>query len=461
MLRTHNCGEPNKELLDKEVVLCGWVDSRRDHGKIIFIDIRDRYGFTQIVFVKSVSPDSYQKAQNLRNEDVIKIKGKVGTRPKGTINPNIPTGEVEVCVEDLEVLSNAEELPFSVQDRIDVSEEIRLTYRFLDLRRRNMLENMEIRGKVIKNIRDYFNKEDFLEVETPFLTKSTPEGARDFLVPSRIVSSAFYALPQSPQLFKQILMVSGIDRYYQIARCFRDEDLRRDRQPEFTQLDLEMSFAEEEDIYSLIESMLYKTFREVLGIELKIPFKRMDYSQAQEKYDTDKPNIEGDGAFRFVWVTQFPLFHYNQEEKRWDSEHHPFTAPLEEDSEELDKDPSKVRSRSYDLVLNGEEIGSGSVRIHSASLQNKIFQLLNIKEEQAQEKFGFLLKALKYGAPPHAGFALGLDRFLSILRGTQSLRDVIAFPKTQRGVCPLSGAPSEVSPEQLEELNIKTVEKED
>jgi aspartyl-tRNA synthetase len=461
MLRTHNCGELNEDLIAKEVVLCGWVDSRRDHGKIIFIDIRDRYGLTQIVFVKSVCSESYQKAQQLKNEDVVKIKGRVGTRPKGTINPNISTGRVEVCVESLDVLNQSEELPFPLEDRIEVSEEIRLTYRFLDLRRKRMAENIKTRAEVVRAMRSFFDKEDFLEVETPFLTKSTPEGARDFLVPSRIISPAFYALPQSPQLFKQILMVSGLDRYYQIVRCFRDEDLRRDRQPEFTQLDLEMSFIQEEDIYSLIENMLFVVFKSVLGLELEIPFKRLTYCQAQEKYNTDKPDIKGDNKFRFVWVTHFPLFHYNQEENRWDSEHHPFTAPLEEDLDKLEEDPSKVRSRSYDLVLNGEEIGSGSIRIHSASLQSKIFNLLNLDENQAKEKFGFLLEALGYGAPPHGGFALGLDRFLSIIRGTQSLRDVIAFPKTQRGYCPLSRAPSEVSQAQLKELNIKTVEKED
>lgn len=461
MLRTHTCGELDKNYLEKEVVLCGWVDSRRDHGKIIFIDLRDRYGVTQIVFVKSVSKEAYNQANILRNEAVVKIKGKVGLRPKGTVNSKIQTGHIEVCVEDIFILNNSEEIPFSIEDNLEVSEEIRLSHRFLDLRRRKMLKNIDIRHKIIHRMRNYFDQEGFLEIETPLLTKSTPEGARDFLVPSRINPSSFYALPQSPQLFKQILMVSGVDKYFQIARCFRDEDLRKDRQPEFTQLDLEISFCEEEDIYSIMEKLFYNIFREVLGVDIKIPFPRISYSQAQEKYDSDKPDLGGEDKYRFGWVTDFPLFYYNEEEKRWDSEHHPFTAPSLDDLEHLDKDPSKVRSRSYDLVLNGQEIGSGSVRIHSFDLQNKIFSLLGMKEEEIEKRFGFFVKALKYGAPPHGGFALGLDRFLSIITESISLREVMAFPKTQRGFCPLTGAPSEVDEKQLRELGIDTIEEEE
>ncbi|HEC69692.1 MAG TPA: aspartate--tRNA ligase [Candidatus Omnitrophica bacterium] len=457
MLRTHTCGELTKKDLDKEVILCGWVSSRRDHGKIIFIDLRDRYGLTQVVFIRSCSPNSYERAEKLRNEDVIKVKGKVSVRPEGTENPKISTGEIEVLAEELEILNSSEELPFLIEDNIEASEEIRLLFRFLDLRRKPLLKNLELRHKVIQSMRTYLNNLNFLEVETPFLTKSTPEGARDFLVPSRLNPSCFYALPQSPQLFKQVLMVSGLDRYYQIVRCFRDEDLRKDRQPEFTQLDLEMSFVEEEDIYEIIEGLCFYLFKEVLGIELKIPFPRLTYKEAYQRYSSDKPDLSTDEPFRFVWVTGFPLFKYNQEEARWDSEHHPFTAPFSEDLALLDKDPSQVRARSYDLVLNGQEIGSGSIRIHNPSLQKKIFAILNISEQAMEEKFGFLIKALNYGAPPHGGFALGLDRFLAIITDSASIREVIAFPKTQKGVCPLTGAPAKVSLRQLRELNIKVI----
>lgn len=458
MLRTHTCGQLNKEDLGKEVILAGWVDSRRDHGKIVFIDIRDRYGFTQLVFVPSVSAEACGKAEKLKNEDVIKVSGVVSQRPKGTENPKLPTGQIEVTVKSLDILNTCLDIPFLIEDNVAASEEVRLAHRFLDLRRRPLLNNLQVRHNVIQGVRKFLNQQHFLEIETPFLTKSTPEGARDFLVPCRLSPTHFYALPQSPQLFKQILMISGIDRYYQIARCFRDEDLRRDRQPEFTQVDLEMAFIEEEDIYRLLEDMLYRVFEEVLNIKITVPFPRISYKQASDEFSTDKPDINSSDPFRFIWVVEFPLFAYNEEEKRWDSEHHPFTAPYEEDLVYLDNDPGKVRARSYDLVLNGQEIGSGSVRICSSRLQKKIFNFLNISEEEAMNKFGFLIKALNFGAPPHGGFALGLDRFLSIITGSSSIRDVIAFPKTQKGVCPLTGAPSKVSPCQLDELNIKIVE---
>lgn len=454
MLRTHTCGDLTKKDLDKEVILCGWVSSRRDHGKIIFVDLRDRYGVTQIVFIKSEASLAYQEAQKLRNEDVIRVKGKVSLRPKGTENFKIPTGEIEILVKELKVLNTCQDLPFLIEDRIEASEEIRLSYRFLDLRRKPLIENLRLRHKVVQAMRNYLNNLDFLEIETPFLTKSTPEGARDFLVPSRLSPSCFYALPQSPQLFKQIFMVAGIDRYYQIVRCFRDEDLRKDRQPEFTQLDLEMSFIEEEDIFNLIEGLFSYLFKEVLGIELRLPFPRITYREAQEKFATDKPDLGGESPFRFLWVKDFPLFKYNQEESRWESEHHPFTAPWDEDLKFLDMEPSKVRARAYDLVLNGQEIGSGSIRIHSPQLQKKIFKILNISETEAEDKFGFLIRALTYGAPPHGGFALGLDRFLAIITNSDSIREVIAFPKTQKGVCLLTGAPTRVSFKQLKELNL-------
>ncbi|MFC1514441.1 aspartate--tRNA ligase [Candidatus Omnitrophota bacterium] len=457
MLRTHTCGQLNKDELDKEVTLCGWVGARRDHGKIIFIDIRDRYGLTQLVFIKSVAKEAYAEAEKLKNEDVIRIEGKVGTRPKGMINPKLSTGEVEVAVTGLFLLNRSEDVPFLVEDEVDASEEVRLAHRFLDLRRRPFTENLVIRHKATSAMREFLNAKGFLDIETPFLTKSTPEGARDFLVPSRLNPSCFYALPQSPQLFKQILMVSGMDRYYQIVRCFRDEDLRRDRQPEFTQVDLEMSFVEQSDIYELIEGLMARVFKDVLGLELATPFPRMIHAEALQKYKSDKPDRGGDEKFRFLWVVDFPLFKYNDEEQRWDSEHHPFTAPREEDLSCLESDPAKVRSRSYDLVLNGQEIGSGSIRIHDLTLQKKIFSLLNISEEDAEQKFGFLLKALKFGAPPHGGFALGLDRLIATMTGCQSIRDVIAFPKTQKGSCPLTEAPSPVSDRQLKELNIATL----
>ena len=397
MLRTHTCGQLNKEDVNKEVVLCGWVSSRRDHGKLIFIDIRDRYGITQVIFLPK-PVDTYEKAKRLRNEDVIEVKGIVNDRPKKTENPDISTGFVEVCAQTLDILSEASDLPFNVEDDVNVGEENRLIHRYLDLRRPVVSKRIVLRHKLNQEFRRFLNGKDFLEIETPFLTKSTPEGARDYLVPSRLNPGKFYALPQSPQLFKQILMVSGMDRYYQIVRCFRDEDLRRDRQPEFSQLDIELSFVEEEDILSLVEDMIAKVFSNVLGVNIKTPFLRIPHNEAMEKYGTDKPDLResaSTGEYCFLWVVDFPLFEYNDETQRWQSCHHPFTAPNQEDIHLLDNDLSKVRSRSYDLVLNGEEIGSGSIRIHSSVLQKKIFQILGISAQEAEEKFGFLLDALK------------------------------------------------------------------
>ena len=461
MLRTYTCGQLKKEDIGKEVVLCGWVDTRRDHGKIFFIDLRDRYGITQVLFLPKPHAEAYEAGKQLRNECVVKIKGTVNERPKNTINPNIPTGYVEVHAQQIEILSTSEELPFPIEDRVEVGEEARLTYRYLDMRRSLIKDKLILRHKFNQAFRAFLNKEDFLEVETPFLTKSTPEGARDYLVPSRLNPNKFYALPQSPQIFKQILMVGGMDKYYQIVRCFRDEDLRKDRQPEFTQLDLEMSFVDEEDILGLMEKLFAYVFKEVLGKELKTPFPRISHKEAMEKYKSDKPDI-GEGEFRFLWVVDFPLFEYNDDEKCWQSCHHPFTGVNPQDISMLDgKDLSKIRSRSYDLVLNGEEIGSGSVRIHQQDLQKKIFSILGISEEEAQTKFGFLLKAFQYGAPPHAGVAFGLDRLYAIISGSESIREVIAFPKTQKGASPLTHAPSKVSDDQLKELNLKLVEVEE
>ncbi|NLE90959.1 MAG: aspartate--tRNA ligase [Elusimicrobia bacterium] len=456
MYRTHTCGELRAADEGKEAVLCGWVARRRDHGKLIFIDIRDRYGLTQVVFIPKEAPEAYALAQELRSEYVIKLTGKVNRRPQNTVNPKLATGEVEVLGEKLEILNASLTPPFEIEDGGEINEEMRLQYRYLDLRRPAAFGNFAMRHKLYTIIRGYLNAADFLECETPILTKSTPEGARDYLVPSRVNRGMFYALPQSPQLFKQILMVSGIERYYQIAKCFRDEDLRADRQPEFTQLDIEMSFVREEDIFALTEGLMQKIVKELKGTQIKTPFPRLTYAQAQEKYGSDKPDLrpETGEPFAFVWVVDFPLFKFNREENRWESEHHPFTSPHPEDIGLLETAPDKARSRSYDLVLNGAELGSGSIRIHRPELQEKIFKIIGLNDEEAQKRFGFLLNAFKYGAPPHGGAAFGIDRLLSILAGESSIREVIAFPKNSAACCPLTGAPSDVEEKQLKELNL-------
>ena len=457
MLRTHTCGELNINDTGKEVTLCGWVATRRDHGKLVFIDIRDRYGITQVVFVPQECPaDIYEKAGQLRNEFVIKVKGKVNQRPDGTVNPKLPTGGIEILALGLEILNPSLTPPFEIVENLEVAEEVRLKYRYLDLRRKKIFNNFILRHNLYKTIRRFLDQQGFIEAETPILTKSTPEGARDYLVPSRMNPGRFYALPQSPQLFKQILMVAGIEKYYQIAKCFRDEDLRADRQPEFTQLDLEMSFLNEEDVFSLTENLFQLIFKEIKGIEIKIPFVRMKFSEAKDKYGTDKPDLrkEQSGEFAFVWVVDFPSFKYNEEEKRWESEHHPFTAPHPEDLDKLETAPNKVRARSYDLVLNGIEIASGSIRIHDSQLQERIFKIIGINKEEAGKRFGFLLEAFQFGAPPHGGIAFGLDRLLATLSGEDSIREVITFPKTSTGFCPLTGAPSQVEERQLKELGL-------
>jgi aspartyl-tRNA synthetase len=581
MQRSHNCGQLNLNEENKQVVLSGWVNSRRDHGGLVFIDLRDREGLTQIVFDPQVNPAVHELAQSLRSEFVISIKGKVRARPQGTVNPKISTGEIEVIVEQLEILNKAQALPFEVNDDKEVGEELRLAYRYLDLRRKKMKDNLILRSKVFNVIRSFLCAQGFIEIETPILTKSTPEGARDYLVPSRLNNGEFFALPQSPQLFKQILMVSGFDKYYQIAKCFRDEDLRKDRQPEFTQLDMEMSFVEEEEIYTLLERLLVEVFEKTLDKKLVTPFLRVTHEQAMLRFGTDKPDTRYDlelkelnsliessefmvfkkvleskgkiigikapagaaftlkqlddltkqavelGAkglvwikvlendfqspvkkhlgdallkslaakfeakpgdlllliadkqktaisvlgqirvnvasvlkldqgndFKFLWVTDFPLFKYNEEAKRWDSEHHPFTRPKQDDIQFLDTDLGRVRSCAYDLVVNGTELGSGSIRIHNPELQEKIFSILGLGKEEIEAKFGFLLKAFKYGAPPHGGFAPGLDRLLTLMTASSSIRDVIAFPKTQKAFCPLTSAPSKVAQAQLDELHL-------
>ncbi len=461
MLRTHTCGELNKNFKDQKVVLCGWVHRRRDQGKLIFIDIRDRYGITQVVFVKSVAPEVHQIAEKLGPEFVVRISGTVNVRPDKNANKDIPTGDVEILAQALEILNPSLVPAFEIDDNSLVSEDVRLTYRYLDLRRPKVLHALKTRHQLCSTIRQFLTNEQFFEIETPVLTKSTPEGARDFLVPSRLKLGEFFALPQSPQLFKQILMVSGMDRYFQIVKCFRDEDLRADRQPEFTQLDMEMSFVDEEDIFSITERLYQKIFKELKGIDLPIPFPRMTHREAMEKYNSDKPDIRKEGQdFAFLWVTEFPLLKYNADEKRWDSEHHPFTSIMPEDVPLLEKGEfGKVRSRAYDLVLNGNEIGSGSVRIHNRELQQKIFDIIGLSQVEAQKRFGFLLRAFEYGAPPHAGVAYGIDRLTTILNGLESIRDVIAFPKTQSGSCLMTEAPSSVDDKQLKELGLVVLKK--
>jgi len=581
--RTHTCGELRTKDVGLKVTLEGWVAHRRDHGGVIFVDLRDRYGLTQAVFRPDANPKVHGLADALRPEYVVRVRGTVQPRIEGAVNPKLATGEIEVNAEELEVLNVSEPPPFDLDEfDTDVNENVRLKYRYLDLRRPRMQRNIILRHRMWKEVRDFYDENGFLEIETPFLTKSTPEGARDFLVPSRIEQGRFYALPQSPQLLKQILMVSGFDKYFQIVRCFRDEDTRANRSVEFTQLDVEMSFASEEDVMGHTEKLLERLFRKILGRELALPIPRMTYEEALARYGTDKPDLRfgmelvnvselaaesefnvfrstlaeggqviglaapggarftrkeidqftelvgqfgakglawfkveesglssqlakffpaglqakirerlgaspGDlllfvadkpevaaqsmgelrlalgaklhlidaSAFKLLWVTDFPLFFWNEEEKRYDSTHHPFTAPKPEDEPLLDTDPLKVKSRAYDIVLNGTEIGGGSIRIHRSDLQQKIFDLLAISREQAELRFGFFLRALRYGAPPHGGIAWGLERTLMIFLGEQSLREVIPFPKTQRGQCLLTEAPSEVDARQLRELGIK------
>ncbi len=438
--------EETSKYVGKKVKVAGWVHSRRDHGKLIFIDLRDRSGLLQVVFTG-------KQANALRPEWVISVEGNINKRPKGMINKDLATGTIELKAEKLEIISKAKTPPFEITGDKKVSEEMRLKYRYLDLRRERMKQNIIFRHKVVKLIRDNLDKKGFLEIETPILTKSTPEGARDFLVPSRLHPGEFYALPQAPQQLKQLLMVAGLEKYFQIARCFRDEDLRGDRQPEFTQLDLEMSFPEQKDILAITEALMIEIAK-LAGKKLTHkPFKVLTYDEAMKKYKTDKPDLrKNPNELAFVWIVDWPLFGWNKDEKRWDPMHHIFTSPKDLNF----KDPKTAKSWQHDLVLNGHEIAGGSIRIHKPVIQKKVFKLVGLKEKEIEEKFGHMLKAFQYGTPPHGGIALGIDRLIAILRNEPSIREVIAFPKTGDARDLMMNAPSKVDKKQLKELNIKT-----
>ena len=452
-----------QKLAGQKVRVSGWVNNWRAHGKILFIDLRDRSGILQVVFSPSKNESLYKVAETLRPEWVISIEGTVKERPKGMQNPKIETGKVELEAESLEILSQAKTLPFSIDDKgYEINEEKRLKYRYLDLRRERMKKNLVLRQGIIHFMRDYLKNEGFIEVETPILTKSTPEGARDFLVPSRLEPGRFYALPQSPQQYKQLLMVSGLEKYFQIARCFRDEDPRADRQAEFTQLDIEMSFAEEEEILELIEKLYIALVRELMPEKriTKIPFPRIAYKAAMEKHKTDKPDLRRNKNDReelaFAFVVDFPMFEYKKEEKRWDAVHHPFTRPRTQDIKEMKKNPGKVQAYQYDFVLNGYEIGGGSLRSYKPEMLEAVFEVMGHKKADLKKKFGHLLEAFEYGVPPHGGIAPGIDRFVAIISNEPSIREVIAFPKTGDNRDLMMDAPSEVEEKQLKELNIKT-----
>ena len=452
-----------KETAEKSgesVLVSGWVHARRDHGKIIFIDLRDRTGLLQVVFVPG--NEAYEMAQKLRGEWVVSIEGKIADRPQNMINEKNVSGKIELQAEKLEILNEAKTSPFEIdKDTHKVDEELRLKYRYLDLRTERMAKNITLRHEVIKFFREYLWKEGFREIETPYLTKSTPEGAREFMVPSRIYPGEFYVLPQSPQQFKQLLMIGGIEKYFQIARCFRDEDQRGDRQPEFTQLDMEMSFITREQIWELVEKMMIAMVEKVCPEKKisQIPFPRVTHKECMEKYKTDKPDLRKDktdkNELAFMWLIDVPMFKYSESEKKLVSCHHPFTMPHEDDVDLLDTDPKFARSQSYDLVLNGFEISGGSIRIHKRDIQEKIFKLLGISEEEKERRFGHMLKAFEYGAPPHGGIAPGVDRIVTLLAGEEVIREVMAFPKTGDARDPLMGAPSVVTEKQLKDVHIE------
>ena len=442
MLRTHTCGELRKSHVGKKVKLCGWVEDLRQFGKVNFIDLKDRYGKTQVVILG--------KDLGIKIGYCIQAEGEVVERKDK--NPDLKTGDIEVFTKEIKTFNESPPMPFDAKNE-NIDEELRLKYRYLDLRTEKMQQNLFLRHKVIKALHDYMDKAGFTNIETPILGKSTPEGARDYIVPSRVNPGKFFALPQSPQIFKQLTMIANYDKYYQIARCFRDEDLRADRQPEFTQLDIEMSFIEQEDLLKEIENLFKFIFKQALNINIKTPFPKITYEEAMKRYETDSPDTrKNKEGYSFVWVVDFPMFEYNKDDKRFYATHHPFTSP--EDNADFSK-PEKMKSKAYDLVLNGSEIGGGSIRIHDAETQNKVFKTLGISEKEAQEKFGFLLSALSYGAPPHGGIAFGLDRIIQIMTNSASIRDVIAFPKNKDARDLMMDAPSEVNEAQLKEANIK------
>lgn len=456
----------SKNSIGKEIILKGWVRGRRDHGKIIFIDLKDKEGQVQVVFIPQ-NEEAYKVGSTLKNEDVVSIKGLVNKRPERMVNPNISTGDIEIEAKDVNVLSKSDVLPFEIEgDGYEINEELRWQYRYIDMRRDRVINILKTRQKIKNAIRDFLNKKDFFEIDTPILTKSTPEGARDFLVPSRFYKGYFYALPQSPQQYKELLMVAGLEKYFQFPRCFRDEDLRRDRVLEFDQLDIEMSFVEVEDVLDLTEELVIEISEKVLGKKIQDkPFPRITYKEAMEKYGTEKPDLRKDkkdkDLLSYVWVIERPLFEWKKEDKTWGSAHHPFTEPLEEDRDLLG-DPDSfgdIRAKAYDLNLNGEEIFGGSIRITDPDLQVKIFQLLGHKTEEIKERFGHLLSAFKYGVPPHGGIANGFDRWLMMLLNEPNIREVIPFPTTGTGRISIMNAPSKVYSEQLKELGIKISEK--
>ena len=454
-MRTHGCGELREGHRGTTVTLCGWLHRRRDHGGVSFFDLRDRSGLAQIVFNAKTNARLHQEAKACGPEYVLRITGDVRQRPKGMENPKLPSGMVEVEAKALEVLNPATPPPFEIDDQLELSEEVQMAWRHIDLRRPVSQQKLILRHRLCAHMRRTLEGLGFIEVETPILTKSTPEGARDYLVPSRLNPGKFFALPQSPQLFKQLLMVSGIERYFQFARCFRDEDLRADRQPEFTQVDLEMSFVEEEEIFSVVEEVLSRALKAECALSVTTPFPRVTYRELHAQPTTPASGRGATGPpWAFSWVTDFPLLAWNKELKRWDAEHHPFTAPHPDDLDALDRDPGSVRARAYDLMLNGVELGSGSIRIHQATIQRELFKVLGLSEHLVEERFGFLLRALASGAPPHGGFALGLDRFVALLTHAASIREVIAFPKTQKAVDPVTDAPASVTAAQLQELGL-------
>jgi len=460
MLRTHTCGELNETHIGSTVKLGGWIDTVRAHGKITFLDLRDRYGKTQcVVFGKN--KEAFETIGSLTKESSIIIEGKVGQRPKGTEKKESPTGMVEVAIDKVEIVNRCPPLPFELGDK-NVNEEVSLKYRYIDLRREDLQRNIKIRHDMIKAMRDYMDKQGFLEIETPLLAKSTPEGARDYVVPSRVQPGKFYALPQSPQIFKQLLMVGGFDKYFQIARCMRDEDLRADRQPEFTQLDAEMSFVEESDIHAVVEGVLKHSLKEVMNIDIKTPFPKITYEESMKKYDSDKPDLRKDknngDEFAFVWVVDFPVFELN-DEKKLTYAHNPFAMP--KDIKMLDGDQKtllSMKAKTYDLVLNGTELLSGSIRNHNPEVQKKVFRILGLSEKEIENKFGFMMGALGYGAPVHGGFAIGLDRLITIIAKANSIRDVLAFPKNREARDLMLDAPSEISERQLKEANISIIQ---